>query len=233
MLRGIILSSSANTTTSRAFVVGLKQRTQPLRHLSSLHHVEFLRTTTSDRYRLQSPSTTRQLLVPPPCLGVNATRLKSILPLDATAAMRSSILSPPPQQRRRLLSTLSQPKVDEMDDDGTTTTEAGAGKQSSFTMTRRKGMRCLAIVAHVDHGKTSLVDRLLQAASGNEQTQNTTTERLLDSGDLEKERGITITSKVTRIEYVPSSSFSSSSSHKEPAQDRGQQPPIIINLADT
>ena len=51
---------------------------------------------------------------------------------------------------------------------------------------------------HVDHGKTTLVDRLLGAASLDSEAANT--DRLLDCGDLERERGITTTSKVTRIE---------------------------------
>eukprot|EP00548_Thalassiothrix_antarctica_P004385 CAMPEP_0194130350 /NCGR_PEP_ID=MMETSP0152-20130528/1406_1 /TAXON_ID=1049557 /ORGANISM="Thalassiothrix antarctica, Strain L6-D1" /LENGTH=655 /DNA_ID=CAMNT_0038824837 /DNA_START=176 /DNA_END=2143 /DNA_ORIENTATION=- len=62
-------------------------------------------------------------------------------------------------------------------------------------MVRRSGVRNVAIVAHVDHGKTTLVDELLKIAS------DQGGDRLMDSGDLEKERGITITSKVTRIDY--------------------------------
>jgi len=51
-------------------------------------------------------------------------------------------------------------------------------------------------VAHVDHGKTTLVDTLLRSSNG-----GTDDERLLDSGELERERGITISSKVTRCDY--------------------------------
>ncbi len=59
-------------------------------------------------------------------------------------------------------------------------------------------LRNVAIVAHVDHGKTTLVDKLLEAAQ--DATGGTGgTDRLMDSGDLEKERGITIMSKVTRV----------------------------------
>jgi GTP-binding protein len=58
-------------------------------------------------------------------------------------------------------------------------------------------IRNLAIIAHVDHGKTSLVDQLLRQ-SGVSVKQS---ERLMDSNDLEKERGITILSKCTSIEY--------------------------------
>jgi hypothetical protein len=69
---------------------------------------------------------------------------------------------------------------------------------ADYTLYRRQGMRCLAIVAHVDHGKTSLVDQLLQTSR---QGTASSLDRLLDSSDLEKERGITITSKVTRLIY--------------------------------
>ncbi|MDR0738770.1 MAG: translational GTPase TypA [Oscillospiraceae bacterium] len=64
----------------------------------------------------------------------------------------------------------------------------------------RKDLRNVAIIAHVDHGKTTLVDQLLRQ-SGIFRSNEEIVERVMDSGDLEKERGITILSKNTAVIY--------------------------------
>src|SRR5437879_9233551 len=64
--------------------------------------------------------------------------------------------------------------------------------------TRQMNLRNIAIIAHVDHGKTTLVDQLLKQSGAFRDNQRVA-ERAMDSNDLEKERGITILSKVTSI----------------------------------
>ena len=62
----------------------------------------------------------------------------------------------------------------------------------------RKDIRNIAIIAHVDHGKTTLVDAMLKQSHvfrSNEKVE----ERVMDSGDIERERGITILSKNTSV----------------------------------
>ncbi len=64
----------------------------------------------------------------------------------------------------------------------------------------REDLRNIAIIAHVDHGKTTLVDEMLKQGGVYRENQETT-ERVMDSNDLERERGITILAKNTAIHY--------------------------------
>lgn len=68
--------------------------------------------------------------------------------------------------------------------------------EQRLVVSRPEDIRNLAIIAHVDHGKTTMVDKLLRSCS-----ENLVTERLMDSMALEQERGITIMSKCTRLDY--------------------------------
>lgn len=67
-------------------------------------------------------------------------------------------------------------------------------------MSKRENLRNVAIIAHVDHGKTTLVDQLLKQ-SGVFRENEEVNERVMDSNDLERERGITILSKNTAVMY--------------------------------
>jgi GTP-binding protein len=67
-------------------------------------------------------------------------------------------------------------------------------------ITKREDVRNIAIIAHVDHGKTTLVDELLKQ-SGVFRTNQVVEERIMDSNDIEKERGITILAKNTAVTY--------------------------------
>ncbi len=65
---------------------------------------------------------------------------------------------------------------------------------------KREDVRNIAIIAHVDHGKTTLVDELLKQSGVFRENQDVA-ERIMDSGDIERERGITILSKNTAVTY--------------------------------
>ena len=67
-------------------------------------------------------------------------------------------------------------------------------------MAQQENIRNIAIIAHVDHGKTTLVDEMLKQGGIYRENQSTV-ERVMDSGDLERERGITILAKNTSVQY--------------------------------
>ncbi len=87
--------------------------------------------------------------------------------------------------------------------------------------TRRDDLRNVAIVAHVDHGKTTLVDKMLWQ-SGAFGEHDHIAERAMDSGDLEREKGITILAKNTAIRYAGKA-----------AVDAGLADGVTINIIDT
>jgi GTP-binding protein len=68
-------------------------------------------------------------------------------------------------------------------------------------MSRNDGFRNVAIIAHVDHGKTTLVDAMLSQSGSFADHRGDIAERVMDSNDIEKERGITILGKATSIRW--------------------------------
>ncbi len=72
--------------------------------------------------------------------------------------------------------------------------------RSEYILKKREDLRNIAIIAHVDHGKTTLVDELLKQ-SGTFRSNENVNERAMDSNDIERERGITILAKNTAIQY--------------------------------
>ncbi|MGE5173738.1 MAG: GTP-binding protein, partial [Betaproteobacteria bacterium] len=73
-------------------------------------------------------------------------------------------------------------------------------RQKGIIMLKRTNLRNIAIIAHVDHGKTTLVDTLLRQ-SGTFRDNERVQERVMDNIDLERERGITIMAKNTAVQY--------------------------------
>jgi GTP-binding protein len=81
---------------------------------------------------------------------------------------------------------------------------------------RRNDIRNIAIIAHVDHGKTTLVDYMLRQ-TGTFRDNQVVEKRVMDSNDLEREKGITILAKNTAVTYLPA----------------GKKQPVKINIVDT
>ena len=88
-------------------------------------------------------------------------------------------------------------------------------------------LRNIAIIAHVDHGKTTLVDRLLQQ-SGSFRENQRVAERAMDSNDLERERGITILAKATSLIGGTSINIVDTPGHA----DFGGEVERILNMVD-
>src|SRR5262250_1837603 len=94
--------------------------------------------------------------------------------------------------------------------------------------------RNVAIIAHVDHGKTTLVDALLRQ-SGSFRANQQVAERAMDSNDLERERGITILAKCTSIQWTGAVAVAGSEAEASRTAEQSRQNKEVtrINIVDT
>src|SRR4051794_18369000 len=101
---------------------------------------------------------------------------------------------------------------------------------------RRQDIRNVAIVAHVDHGKTTLVDAMLWQNGAFRENQDVN-ERVMDSMDLEREKGITILAKNTAVRYRVGAPPSADTAGRGSANgaERPSAPPtgVKLNIVDT
>ncbi|VAI57540.1 unnamed protein product [Triticum turgidum subsp. durum] len=132
-----------------------------------------------------SPSAHR--LVPPPASASSSN----------LSAGRCFLLRPSHSRCRRPRSLRASASLEQEVKERADSPSPSAGASSQAT---RRDVRNIAIVAHVDHGKTTLVDSMLRQSKVFRDNQ-VVQERIMDSNDLERERGITILSKNTSITY--------------------------------
>jgi len=208
------LATAANSTASTLLRKAAKQRRiqqRQLRHLSASSNTSSSLSATTASYNDGNFAENKQK----PSIS-HIQQYRNVICFESDTNNHRQL------HERRLFSTTVDQTIDSDSDEE-------ANDDAGTTTCHRSGVRNVAIIAHVDHGKTTLVDQLLRAAkkSGGDKTHKSDdeTDRLLDCGDLEKERGITITSKVTRIdEYIPKNNGDKSEN------DSGS---YILNLVDT